>query len=137
MLFRSIRAIIFTASLVACASAEPKFNIRDDARPSYSDTIAADQIDAFVADGGVLLDVRLAEDFHLDPRLIPGALRVDPETGAHWQTLDKGTPIAVYCVKGKWVSQKVAHHISGLGIETYSLAGGLVAYDAMAEAREE
>ena len=132
MIHRTLVALVSAVWIVACASADTAFDIRDAERPAYSNTLGVEDVDAFLAGGGVLVDVRLAEDFAQDPRLIPGAIRVDPEDPSFWQSADPNKPIAVYCVKGKWVSQKTATYVSSIGFETYSLAGGLMAYDALA-----
>ena len=83
-----------------------------------------------------MVDARLSEDFDQDPVLIPGAIRVDPENTNYWKTADKAAPVAVYCVKGKWVSQKQADYIAGLGFETYSVDGGLLGYQEFARAND-
>jgi len=120
----------------ACAVAHDSFDIRSPDRPEYTQTISPEDISSFLDDGGILVDVRLSEDFEKDPVLIPGAIRVDPENTDYWTAAKSNVPVAVYCVKGKWVSQKQASYISSLGIEAYSLEGGLVAYQKHAQMTE-
>jgi Fe-Mn family superoxide dismutase len=63
--------------------------------------------------------------------LIPGAIRRDPEGIADRAgKLPKDKPVVVYCVKGKWVSQKAATYLSEHGFDVRSLDGGINAWDA-------
>ena len=63
--------------------------------------------------------------------MIPGAIRRDPEAIADWvSSLPKDRPVVVYCVKGKWVSQKAATYLSKHGFDVRSLDGGIDAWDA-------
>ena len=130
MTFNTIIAALATVCLSACISANDVFDIRSSDRPEYARTISPAELSAFVEQGGLLVDARLSEDFEKDPVLIPGAVRVDPEQMSYWRTANRTTPVAVYCVKGKWVSQKQAAHLSSLGFDAYSVEGGLVAYQA-------
>jgi len=130
-----IGIVALAVLMAACTSTEPAFDIRGDDRPGYTQTISPAQLEAFESRGGIVADVRLVEDFDQDPRLIPGAIRVDPENADYWLSADKSAPVALYCVKGKWVSQKTAVYVSSLGFETYSLEGGLVAFDAYTQSK--
>lgn len=130
-----IGIVALAVSMAACTSTERAFDIRGADRPEYTQTISPQQLEAFTSRGGVLADVRLVEDFDQDPRLIPGAVRVDPENADYWASADKSKPVALYCVKGKWVSQKTAAYVSSLGFETYSLEGGLVAFDEFSQSQ--
>lgn len=130
-----IGIVALAVLIAACASTEPAFDIRGADRPEYTQTVSPEQLDAFKNGGGIVADVRLAEDFQQDPRLIPGAIRVDPENADYWLSADKSKPVALYCVKGKWVSQKTASYLSSLGFETYSLEGGLVAFDEFTQSQ--
>lgn len=122
--------------LSACAHIQPAFDIRSPDRPGYTKTLTASELTSFLAQGGLLVDVRLSEDFEQDPALIPGAIRVDPENIAFWQSADRNVPVAVYCVKGKWVSQKQATYLAGLGFDAYSLEGGLAAFREQSNAED-
>ncbi|MEM9705255.1 MAG: rhodanese-like domain-containing protein [Pseudomonadota bacterium] len=106
-------------------------------RPGYDRSVMAEDLAQLQADGAVILDVRLAEDFDADPRLIPGALRRDPEDFASWaDEIPTDRPVVTYCVKGKWVSQKTAHSLAAAGVDAFNLEGGIVAHDALADAGE-
>ena len=77
------------------------------------------------------MDVRLREDFDANPTMIAGAIRRDPEGIADWvSALTRDKPVVVYCVKGKWVSQKAATYLSEQGFDVRSLDGGIAAWDA-------
>jgi rhodanese-related sulfurtransferase len=74
----------------------------------------------------LLLDVRRAEGFASDDRLIVGAARRDPEHDPHWL---KGLPvdrmIVAYCVHGHEVSQSAAAALRGAGLQGVYLEGGI------------
>ncbi|MEO1552768.1 MAG: rhodanese-like domain-containing protein [Pseudomonadota bacterium] len=129
-------AALIVSGLSACTMANDSFDIRSPDRPEYTQTISPEDVSSFLSDGGILVDARLSEDFEKDPDLIPGAIRVDPENTDFWKSAQRDVPVAVYCVKGKWVSQKQASYISSLGFEAYSLDGGLVAFQAYSEASD-
>ncbi|MFK7862981.1 MAG: thiosulfate sulfurtransferase GlpE [Pseudohongiellaceae bacterium] len=111
-------------------SQEKAFSFRDDHKPSYTSTLSVDQFLALESTSElILLDVRLAEDFQKDPKLIPGAQYKDPESLPHWiNQLDQSKEIVVYCVAGRWVSQKVAFLLSEAGLKVRSLEGGIEAW---------
>lgn len=117
-----------TASL--SFSQEGEFEFRNNDRPPFDKIISVEQLSVLQAnDNIVLLDVRLVEDFAADPKLIPGALYKNPEELPNWiKSLDKSKDVVVYCVGGKWVSQKVAHLLEESGIVVQSLDGGLDAW---------
>ena len=77
-----------------------------------------------------MLDVRLQEDFDADPVLIPQARYKDPENIVEWvgEMTPADGPVLVYCVRGKWVSQKAANYLNDRGFEVYSLDGGIEAW---------
>lgn len=136
MKLTSIIALLAIAFLSGCTATNDAFDIRSADRPVYKQTIAPAEIGTFLEQGGVLVDARLSEDFDQDPVLIPGAIRVDPENTSYWKTADKETPVAVYCVKGKWVSQKQAAYIADLGFKAYSVDGGVLGYQEFSRANE-
>ena len=118
-----------------CATAtgaQETFEFRNDERPTYSKTISVDELHAARGEEAVLiLDVRLEEDYAADPQLIPGALYKNPETITEWASeLPKDTKVVVYCVRGKWVSQKAASYLSDQGRDVVSLEGGIEAFKA-------
>ncbi|MBX2867929.1 MAG: sulfurtransferase/chromate resistance protein [Acidiferrobacterales bacterium] len=71
-----------------------------------------------------IIDVRIAEDIHADPQLIPTARRHafnDMDTLAP-ELVDQ--KVVVYCQKGKKISQGAAAVLRYHGIQTECLAGG-------------
>ncbi|MFQ6548520.1 rhodanese-like domain-containing protein [Aestuariibius sp. 2305UL40-4] len=69
-----------------------------------------------------VLDLCLAEDFALDPRLIPTASRVD------WQAVEGDGRVIVVCKKGLKISQGAAALLRTRGVEAMHLEGGAVAW---------
>jgi rhodanese-related sulfurtransferase len=72
----------------------------------------------------VLIDVRLEEDFLLDPRVLPASNRVDHLA---WSTVTPkltGKFVVVICQRGAKLSQGFAAQLRLSGIEAVSLAGG-------------
>lgn len=126
--------LVFAVLLAAsCAKApEPDtYVFRNDDRPEYTRTTTVDALKALDPAGVTIVDVRLKEDFEASPAMIPGAVHHDPEAIADWASrLPKDKPVVVYCVKGKWVSQKAATYLSERGIDVRSLEGGINAWDA-------
>jgi rhodanese-related sulfurtransferase len=110
------------------------YNFRDSERPLFTRTVAPGDLKSFAENGGIILDVRLAEDFTEEPTMMNRAERRDPDKIEEWATqLEAGKPVAVYCVKGKWVSQKAATYLAAHGIDVYSVEGGIEAWKATVE----
>jgi len=107
--------------------AEAEFIFRSQDRPEYKKNVSLEQLKELQDTQNIaLIDVRLAEDFALDPILIPGAEYKDPENISKWvDTLPKDKKIILYCVKGAWVSQKAATYLNEKGYDVSSLNGGL------------
>jgi rhodanese-related sulfurtransferase len=79
-----------------------------------------------VAAAPFLLDVRRAEAFNADERVIVGAARRTPESVGDWlRELPAGRPIVAYCVHGHEVSQNVARALRAAGLEATYLEGGM------------
>ena len=115
------------------AAPDSSYWFRAEDRPVYEKTIRVDDLASFIERGGSVLDVRLEEDYALNPVLIPGAERRDPDHIAEWASrIPKDRPVAVYCVKGRWVSQKAAAYLADRGLDAYSVEGGLEAWSARA-----
>lgn len=116
-------------SLSGCAGA---YDFRSEDRPTYDQMVSPDELVAHRSQGGAVLDVRLREDFDGDPVLIPGAVYKDPERIQEWadQMSPIDGPVIVYCVRGKWVSQKAATYLESRGFEVFSLDGGIEAWKA-------
>lgn len=113
------------ATLIAACTTS--YDFRSEDRPEYDNTISAAELTARQAEGATVLDVRLIEDFNADPVLVPDALYRDPDDIEQWvgQMSPEDGPVIVYCVRGKWVSQKAANYLKDEGFEVYSLEGGI------------
>ncbi len=122
----------FALFATAANAAEPVATaFRSNDRPAYDRFVSPAQMETLAAQGAIIIDVRLAEDFASNPQLIPGAERRDPEQISRWaDALPKNRSIVLYCVKGAWVSQKAASILRRRNLDVYSLSGGLVAWTA-------
>jgi rhodanese-related sulfurtransferase len=77
----------------------------------------------------VLIDVRRAEAFGSDDRLVIGASRRAPDDVAQWQNaLPKGRAVVAYCVHGHEVSQSVATALRRAGTPAAYLEGGIAGW---------
>ena len=123
--------IVLACISCVCFSQESKFQFRNSDRPSFDELITVSQLSEKLGERSlILLDVRLKEDFDKDPTLIPGATYMDPEDLPEWSAaLTSESDVVVYCVAGKWVSQKVAFLLNEKGINVSSLAGGFDAWN--------
>jgi rhodanese-related sulfurtransferase len=83
-----------------------------------------------VPSGPVIIDVQTDEDFALDPRLIPGAVRRLHKTVDQWAPEFRGRSAVVVCQKGLKLSQGVAAWLRHEGIPAESLDGGALAWAA-------
>jgi rhodanese-related sulfurtransferase len=81
-------------------------------------------------DNPVIVDVCTDEDFALDPRLIPGAIRRSHKTVTDWAPALRGKSAVVVCQKGLKLSQGVAAWLRHEGVPAESLEGGAVAWAA-------
>ena len=122
-------ALAIAAVAVGCTS---DYEFRSDDRPTYDRAISVEELPALQASGAVVLDVRLLEDFEADPVLIPDAMYKDPDSIQSWagQMSPTDGPVVVYCVAGKWVSQKAATYLSDAGYDVYTLDGGIAAWQS-------
>lgn len=71
-----------------------------------------------------IVDVRIDEDYALDPRLIPGSRRRSHRETSRWMDGYAGRKVIVICHRGKKLSQGVAALLRSEGIEAESLALG-------------
>ncbi|MDH3440444.1 MAG: rhodanese-like domain-containing protein [Gammaproteobacteria bacterium] len=117
-------SLLLVALVGACSTG---YDFRGENRPSFENTVSATELSAKQADGATVLDVRLIEDFNADPVLVPDAMYRDPDDIQKWaaQMSPEDGPVIVYCVRGKWVSQKAANYLKEEGFEVYSLDGGM------------
>lgn len=129
MKYPTIVILMANVFIAGCATTG-SYDFRDQTRPTYANTISADELDAMRSDPNLtVLDVRLFEDYRANPTLIPGARYMDPDNIETWSSaVPDEAKVVVYCVKGKWVSQKAANYLKQKGIETYSLEGGIDAW---------
>jgi rhodanese-related sulfurtransferase len=81
-----------------------------------------------VPDGAQMIDVR--EDYEWDAGRIPGSRHLAlPELTAQAQTIDRDAPVVFICrVGGRWTM--AANAFRRAGYEAYSLAGGVIAWEA-------
>ncbi|MDF3059981.1 MAG: sulfurtransferase [Microvirga sp.] len=75
-----------------------------------------------------LIDVCTEEDFSLDPRLIPGAVRRSHREVAEWAPHFAGRSAIVICQKGLKLSQGVAAWLRHAGVPADSLDGGALGW---------
>src|SRR6516164_4100745 len=77
----------------------------------------------------VLIDVRRAETFGADNRMIVGAIRRDPDALQNWRgELPAGRAVVVYCVRGHEVSQDAASALRSAGIDARYLEHGIAGW---------
>ena len=77
-------------------------------------------------DSPIVFDVREAADYAARPRLIPGALRADPDRVAEWaRTLPRTRAVVAYCAHGGKVSTLVADELTAMGYPAFILEGGI------------
>ncbi len=133
--YLQIATLLSLAALFgACAGTAPEsatYQFRNDVRPVYDNTVNNEELTVLQQKGAKVIDVRLIEDFKASPTLIPDAMYEDPENIDSWSAnLSPDEPVVVYCVRGKWVSQKAATYLKDKGFEVYSLEGGIEAWQA-------
>lgn len=76
----------------------------------------------------LVIDVRIDEDYALDPRLIPASHRRSHTDVTSWGDAFAGHAVVVSCQKGLKLSQGVAAWLRHLGAEASSLEGGFAAW---------
>jgi rhodanese-related sulfurtransferase len=128
-------AFLFCLAPIASSAQESEFKFRNDDRPTFAKSVDVAQLKELQAsEGALVLDVRLEEDFAKNPNLISGSTYRNPEDLPNWISLiDKSKEVVVYCVAGKWVSQKVAYLLDEAGITVRSLEGGYNAWNNSTE----
>ena len=92
-------------------------------------TITALQLHRLIGtpDAPAIIDVRDAEDFAADPRLLPCALRAAHETVTDLAPALAGRAVVVVCQKGLKLSEGAAAMLRTLGIAAEVLEGGWLA----------
>jgi len=78
----------------------------------------------------VIVDVRIDEDFALDPRVIPGSARRSDAKAQAWAKDFAGRPVVVVCQKGKKLSEGAAAWLRHEGAFAEVLTGGTDAWAA-------
>ena len=129
----TLSALLFTVTFLAGCGNAPEYVFRNDVRPAYDKTVSVNELQEMQdASNLVLLDVRLLEDYQKNATLIPGASYQNPDQIQTWASaLPEDSKVVVYCKAGRWVSQKAATYLSAQGIDTYSLEGGIEAWQAV------
>jgi rhodanese-related sulfurtransferase len=77
-----------------------------------------------------LIDVRVADDFAADPRLVPASLRMTHEAISAGNRPAGDGPCVVICQRGAKLSEGSAAILRGAGIDAVSLGGGFEAWRA-------
>lgn len=115
------------AVLMLHGACTQSYDFRSDDRPAFDNAVTPAELVAMQRAGATVLDVRLPEDFEADPVLVPDAIYRDPDDIQAWagQMSPADGPVVVYCVAGRWVSQKAASYLEERGFDVYSLKGGI------------
>jgi len=118
---------VWLLSGLGCTTA---YDFRGNDRPPYEQRVSPATLEDMHRNGARIVDVRLREDFSADPVLLPDASYRDPDDITRWagEMSPLDGPVIVYCVRGKWVSQKAANYLNDRGFEVYSLDGGIEAW---------
>lgn len=78
-----------------------------------------------------IVDIRIDEDYALDPRLIPGSRRRSYQETSQWMSDYASQKVIVVCHRGKKLSQGVVALLRNEGIEAENLVSG---FEGWAEA---
>ena len=115
------------AVLLLHGACSQRYDFRSDERPAFDKSVTPAELVSMQRAGATVLDVRLLEDFEADPVQVPYATYRDPDDIQAWtrQMSPADGPVIVYCVAGRWVSQKAANYLEERGFEVYSLKGGI------------
>jgi rhodanese-related sulfurtransferase len=79
-------------------------------------------------DAPAIVDLRTDEDFALDPRLLPGAVRRPHALVPEWARAFAGRSAVAVCHRGLKLSQGAAAWMRHEGVAAESLEGGMVAW---------
>lgn len=79
-----------------------------------------------LANSPAIIDVRLDEDFAINPTLIPGSRRRSHQNIDQWAADYVGQKVIIVCHKGQKLSQGVAALLRADGIDAETLEGGFV-----------
>ena len=75
-----------------------------------------------------LVDMRSADAFAREPRLIPSAIRRGPDVDAWTARLEPWRPVVAYCAQGRELSRNAAAELAEHGFVARYLEGGLEAW---------
>ncbi len=75
-----------------------------------------------------IIDVRTAEDFSADPRLIPGAVQREHGSASAWAEALEGRSAVTVCQRGRKLSEGAAAWLRHEGVPAETLAGGFEAW---------
>jgi rhodanese-related sulfurtransferase len=92
---------------------------------SYT-SISSDKLSRLIgtANAPSLIDVRIDDDFAVDPRLIPGAIRHSHRDVQDWAGGYAGQSVVVICQKGEKLSEGTAAWLRAQSIASETLEGG-------------
>lgn len=77
----------------------------------------------------LVLDVRRNADYVADKKMIPGAIRQNPEQVEAWvQEIPKDKDVVVYCIRGGSVSNSVVDKLLAAGVSARYIEGGWEAW---------
>jgi rhodanese-related sulfurtransferase len=79
-------------------------------------------------DTPALIDVRSADEYSTDPRLLPGSCRQDYRNPSDWALRLRGRSAIVICKDGLKLSQGAAAFLRSEGIDAQTLEGGFDAW---------
>ena len=86
-----------------------------------------------VPNGPAVVDVRIDEDYSVDPRLVPGSVRRDYRAIASWAAAYRGRVVVVVCQRGQKLSEGTAAWLRHEGIDAQTLEGGFEAWKTAGE----
>jgi rhodanese-related sulfurtransferase len=89
-------------------------------------SISSDKLSRLIGTANMpaLIDVRTAEDFAADQRLIPGAVRRNHEEAADWGEEFSGRSAIVVCLRGQKLAQGTAAWLRHVNVAAEALEGG-------------
>jgi rhodanese-related sulfurtransferase len=76
----------------------------------------------------IIIDVREADAFAVDPRLIPTSVHMPFETAETWAAAYKGRSVAVSCQRGKKLAEGTAAWLRHYGADAEVVEGGFEAW---------
>jgi rhodanese-related sulfurtransferase len=83
----------------------------------------------------LVLDVRRTTDYETDKKMIPGAIRHNPEEVDQWaQEIPRDKDVVVYCIRGGSVSNSVVDKLLAAGFRANYIEGGWEAWKKAVEA---